>query len=394
MKALPKDEIYFEPQLYSECPDLFIIAGEHSGDEHAALMVKELLELKPNLKICAIGGNSLKTAGCHLLFDILPYSVVGFLEVLKHYKQFKVIFDKTLEWIERYRPKHICFVDYPGFNLRLAKALYEKKMSVKGGGSIALSYYISPQIWAWKANRKFQMQQWLDALAVILPFEVEHFKATSLPTAFVGHPFLSSYYNLNIAYDKEGPVLLLPGSRQKAVTYILPVLLEAFERYCKDFSDTETSAVIIVPNDELQKTAEHYLMHKPILKNRIQIRQSTEFISGSVVLTSSGTMSLKCALAGIPGAIVYKCNALTYCLGKLFIKIPYLGMCNILLNTPMYPEFIQSQAIPELLAKEIQTCRMLSERLESTVAHARRLNQLLNVSYKLTAGQWLASQLQ
>ncbi|MGB0745249.1 MAG: hypothetical protein ACPGSB_12055, partial [Opitutales bacterium] len=177
-------------------PDLLIIAGEHSGDEHAAHLVTELKAAKPELKVACLGGVKLQAAGAQLLYDLTEVSIVGFVEVLKHYNFFKALFNRTLDWIELYTPKQICFVDYPGFNLRLADQLHRRGLSRKAGGSIELSYYIGPQIWAWKAKRRFKMAKLLDRLGVIFPFEVACYKDTELPVEFVGHPFVRPGHEL------------------------------------------------------------------------------------------------------------------------------------------------------------------------------------------------------
>ena len=155
--------------------DLLIIAGEHSGDEQAARLLRALWAEKPGLKVAAFGGSRLQEVGASLVYDMTSSAVVGFWEVVRHYPFFRCLFDKMLDWIERHQPQHIVLVDYPGFNLRLARALFEKKLSKKAGGSIGISYYISPQIWAWKANRRFKMAKWIDNLGVIFPFEVACF---------------------------------------------------------------------------------------------------------------------------------------------------------------------------------------------------------------------------
>jgi len=151
--------------------DLLIVAGEHSGDEHAARVVRELRAKNPQLRICALGGPELAQAGAQLLHDLTATSVVGFVEVLKHYAFFKALFEATLRWVAQHRPRAVCFIDYPGFNLRLAAQLRTRGLSVKGGGPVKLLYYISPQIWAWKPKRRFAMARDLDAMAVIFPFE-------------------------------------------------------------------------------------------------------------------------------------------------------------------------------------------------------------------------------
>ena len=141
------------PAPASDRVDLLVIAGEHSGDQHAATLVRDLRAQRPGVSVVALGGPALAQAGAQLLHDLTASSVVGLVEVLKNYPFFKALFEETLRWIAEYRPRAICFVDYPGLNLRLAKALRERGLSVKGGGAIQLLYYISPQIWAWKAKR-------------------------------------------------------------------------------------------------------------------------------------------------------------------------------------------------------------------------------------------------
>ena len=137
--------------------DLLIIAGEHSGDELAAHMVQNLLQENPHLKIAALGGYRLKESGVELVYNMVDHSVMGLVDVIKNYSFLKSLFDNTLSWIKEHQPRHICFVDYPGFNLRLARALKELRLSQKGGGEIGLHYYVSPQIWAWKSKRRFKM---------------------------------------------------------------------------------------------------------------------------------------------------------------------------------------------------------------------------------------------
>src|SRR5436190_4791533 len=208
--------------------DLLVVAGEHSGDEHAARMVRELRTRQPGLIVAALGGPQLAAAGAQLLHDLTASSVVGLVEVLKNYSFFKALLVETLRWIAEHRPRVVCFVDYPGLNLRLAAALRERGLSLKGGGKIQTLFYISPQIWAWKAKRRFSMARDLDAMAVIFPFEPKYYSDTSLPVEFVGHPFVAADHVSPVRYDPEGPVLLLPGSRRQAVRRIFPALLAGF----------------------------------------------------------------------------------------------------------------------------------------------------------------------
>jgi len=378
------------PAPASDELDLLVIAGEHSGDEHGAEMVKRVLRKSPDLKVAAVGGRHLEAAGAQLLFDLTQFSVVGFVEVLKNYGSFKRLFDETIHWIREYRPKAVCFIDYPGFNLRVAQELEKEKLSRKQGGSIALLYYVSPQVWAWKAKRRFKMARLLDSLAVIFPFEVETFGDTSLETVFVGHPFMAGEYDLPIQYDADGPALLLPGSRAAAVEHIAPVMFRAFAEYRKRRS--KKTAKCIYANYVLRAQLEG-LLNRYGLADDVELVSNAETIGASSVLASSGTMSLKCALAGVPGAIVYRLHPATYALGRLFVRIPYIGIANLILNKPLYPEFIQGAARPKRLAEDLMECAESPERIRRTLRLSAELRDELDRPSKGGVADWLLARL-
>ena len=374
--------------------DVLIVAGEHSGDEHAARVVRELLAAQSGLAIAALGGPQLAAAGAQLLHDLTASSVVGLVEVLKNYSFFRALLDETLRWISEHRPRAVLFVDYPGLNLRLAAALRERGLSVKGGGKIKTLFYISPQIWAWKAKRRFTMARDLDALAVIFPFEVKCYADTTLPVEFVGHPFLAPDYASPVRYDPAGPVLLLPGSRKQAVARIFPVLLAGFAEFSRERADVQ--ATVLYPSNDILAVLRSA---KP--PAHVQLLPTGAPVAASVVLTSSGTMSMHCALAGIPGAIAYRANFITYLLGRLLVKIEYLGIANLLLGEPMYPEFIQGAATPAALAAELRAGLQDPARRAQTAAHAKKLRELLGQPAHSTgsgqaggtAADWLGRQL-
>ncbi|MBE35947.1 MAG: lipid-A-disaccharide synthase [Opitutaceae bacterium] len=370
------------PEPTSERVDLLVVAGEHSGDEHAAHAVRGLRAENPESSICALGGPQLEAAGAQLLYDLTASSVVGIVEVLKSYSFFKVLFEEVLDWIEKHRPRAVCFVDYPGLNLRLAKALRERGISIKGGGDVKLLYYISPQIWAWKAKRRFTMARDLDALAVIFPFEVACYADTDLAVEFVGHPFVAPEYQSPVTYDPAGPFLLLPGSRKQAVERIFPVLLSGLSAY-----GAEDTAVLY-PSEAI-----HEVLEEARPPSYVRLMKTGEPIAARAVLTSSGTMSLHCALAGIPGAIAYRTNALTYLLARLWVKLDYIGIANLLLKEPMYPEYIQGRAKGEALATELRSCAEDQERIAQTGEQQRRLKGLLDQPASGTISKWLARQL-
>lgn len=346
--------IHFEPPQRTDRPvDLLIIAGEHSGDQQAARLLAKLQRKAPELNICAIGGEALQTQGAQLLFDLTAHSVVGLFEVLRHYGFFKRFFDETLRWINEQRPRAVLFVDYPGFNLRLATQLYKQGLAKKSGGDIRLLYYIGPQIWAWKAKRRFKMAKMLDALGVIFPFEVDCYNDTDLPVTFVGHPFMDEAYTLPVRYEKDAPILLLPGSRKAAVKRIFPILLDAFALYLKKHPAATANAVY--PSEVIRALLQETLQKQsPEVRNALSLVPKETPLTASAALTSSGTMSLNVALAGIPASIAYRANPLTYAIGRMLVDIRYLGIANLLLDRPAMPEFIQGAAKPAVLAKRLE----------------------------------------
>ncbi len=365
--------------------DLLVVAGEHSGDEHAAQMVRDLRAAQPGLAVAALGGPQLAAAGAQLLHDLTGSSVVGLVEVLKNYSFFRALFEATVRWVAEHQPRAVCFVDYPGLNLRLAAALRERGLSVQGGGKIKTLFYISPQIWAWKAQRRFTMARDLDALATIFPFEPKCYADTALPVEFVGHPFVRPDYCAPVRYDPAGPVLLLPGSRKQAVGRIFPLLLGGLRAF------GPRAAVVLYPSADILAVLRS--ANPPANVSLQQVEDGREGAGAqpaSAVLTSSGTMSMHCALAGIPGAIAYRANPLTYVLGRMLVKIEYLGIANLLLDEPMYPEFIQGAATPAALARELTACLQEGERRTRTAAQAARLRALLSVPATATAAGWLA----
>lgn len=368
-----------DPQ--NSCCDICIIAGEHSGDEHAALLAGDLWKDSPDLQICAVGGPKLAGVGAQLLHDLTENSVVGVVEVLRNYSYFRQLFAAILDWLEKWQPKVVVLVDYPGFNLRLADALAKRGLSRKGGGKIALYQYISPQIWAWKSGRRFKMAKTLDEVGAIFPFEVDCYKDTSLEVHFVGHPFVREDYRSPVKFDPEGKLLLLPGSRLQAVSRIFPAMLKA----CGELSQ-EAPVAVLYPSLRVKAQLEQDLENYRPKGLPIDLLPVAEGASASAVLTSSGTMSLICALEGIPGAIVYRAHPITYWLGRQLVKIPYLGMANLILGEAMYPEFIQSDAQADMLAARLERCREQSI-IDECLLHSQKLAEALRAKHGYTAAQ-------
>jgi len=381
--------------------DLLVVAAEHSGDEHAARLVRGLRERSPGLKVCALGGTRLEAAGAQLLRDLTAGSAMGFA-VLGKLSYYRALIAEIVRWVGAHRPRAVCFVDSSGLNLRIARGLYEQGFSVKGGGRTKALYYISPQIWASRAGRRFDMAKHLDGLAAIFPFEPAVYADTALPVEFVGHPFVAPDYAAPVSYDPNGPVLLLPGSRRQVVRRLFPVLLEAHR-----LSGTTRPAVVLYPSEEILAALQAENPPANVrLVSTAEGRARTPFradsvsaasgvaalpqgIAASAVLTASGTMSMHCALAGIPGALTYKTDPLTYFLGRILVKVEYIGIANLLLKEAMYPEYIQGAATAAALAEELQQSLGDPARQERTQELSAKLRALLSMPTSGSVVDWM-----
>ncbi|HLP06554.1 MAG TPA: lipid-A-disaccharide synthase [Opitutaceae bacterium] len=368
--------------------DVLFVAAEHSGDQHAARAVRELRALRPELRICALGGPALAASGAQLLLDLTAHSALGFAAVIK-FPFFRRLIGEIVRWVGEHRPRAVCFVDSSGLNLRIAKALFERGLITKAGGRTKALYFISPQIWASRAGRRFAMAKHLDGLATIFPFEAKCYADTALPVTFVGHPFVAAEHRMAVRYDPSGPVLLLPGSRKGAVAKIFPALLDGYLWYRNDGGDR--GAVVLYPSEKILQTLR--AAHPPAEVELRALAPGDEPVGASAVLTSSGTMSLQCALAGIPGAIVYRTDPFTYHIGRWIVKVPYLGIANLLLGEAMYPEYIQDAATPARLAAQLQASLREPARVEQTRLHVEKLRELLAQPAAGSVGGWLASHL-
>ncbi len=368
--------------------DLLIIAGEHSGDELAAHMVHNLLEENPHLKIAALGGDRLKESGVELVYNMVDHSVMGLVDVIKNYSFLKSLFDNTLSWIKEHQPRHICFVDYPGFNLRLARALKELRLSQKGGGEIGLHYYVSPQIWAWKSKRRFKMAKTLDSLGVLFPFEKECYLDTDLPVTYLGHPFAEKNYPLPVEYDPDGKILLLPGSRIKSIEMIAPIIFEAFQRISA--KDSSLSAVILYPSHKVQISLEAILKSYPTLTDKISLvkNDSTKLkVKGAIM--SSGTISLSMALASVPGVIIYKLSQLNYWLLRTLVKVRFIGLANLILDQSIYPELLQKRAKVENIVNELTPYLNKQESIDDFMDASNLLRYKLIDDREMSASEWV-----
>ncbi len=372
--------------------DVLVIAGEHSGDQHAAKVVADLLVANPGLRIAAFGGPRIREAGAQLLFDMTGFSAVGIVEVLAAYPFYRRLFGRMLAWTLRWKPRLVVLVDYPGLNLRLANELRLAGLSRQGGGETAVIQYVSPQLWAWKPKRRFTMARDLDGVGTIFPFEPACYADTKLPAQFVGHPFAEPGHVPGLSYDAAGPVLLLPGSRPKPVRKIFPTLIEAFAKFRQ--KNPKHRALVLHTGGEVHAELYRLLAEYGEEARGIDLRPVSEGpAAGCAALVSSGTMSLTVALAGIPGAVVYRAHPLTWFIGRRLIAghVDRLGIANILLKRDAWPEYLQSACDPDALARRLQVCVGAPEARDRARTDAAELLRELSAKSGATPAEWMTS---
>lgn len=334
---------------------VMIVAGERSGDLHAARLIRELRTVRSDVEFFGIGGDAMREEGVRTVVDAVDMAVLGFFEVLKRYSFFKRVFRQMTGLLKSQKPDALLLVDYPGFNLRLAEKAHEL--------GIPVLYYISPQVWAWHKSRIPKMARILDLLMVIFPFEVDVFKGTGLKTVFVGHPLVESVKRTLAKPETDLPwpagsrrVGILPGSRKQEIERILPVMLQAAAELHR--RDPETSFLVAAADESGRRMIDAQLAALPEAQKRLfivvtgQMREVARQARAAMVC--SGTATVETALLRCPMIVVYRTTALTYWLGRRLIRVKWLGMVNLVADRTLCPEFIQQDAEPEAMAEALQ----------------------------------------
>jgi lipid-A-disaccharide synthase len=331
--------------------DLLVLAAECSGDELGAELIGDCIRMDGAVNVWSAGGNAMAKAGGNFLINVADHSAMGLFDVIRHLPFFLRYCDAVVDWIANALPKRVCFIDSPSLHLRVAKKLAKMGIAKKAGGPVSLYYYVAPQVWAWKPERKFEMAKIIDSLAVLFPFEVAHFANTAMATAYVGHPFMDEGCRSPIHYANDGAMLLLPGSRPAVVRRNFPPMLEAatapeLEEIQPVVSIYPTKAIGEILAEEVAKVGRdvRLISTDEALKNPVAAR---------LVAVSAGTMSLRCALEAIPGVIVYRTHPMTYWIGRHHVKLSNLGIASIILGYEFYPEFIQGAAEPRAMAEKL-----------------------------------------
>jgi len=329
--------------------NIFIVAGESSGDMHAASLIREIRLLKNNFTFTGIGGPEMKKENANLLYDISQVNFIGFSSVIRNIKKIKAILDNCISQVKELNPEAVILVDYPGFNLKLITGI---RKFYKG----KIIYYISPQLWAWHKSRVKIIKKYVDLMIVVFPFEVDFYQKENIEAEYAGHPLVKRVdgflkQNLKISSDKIN-ISILPGSRKDEIDRMMPVLIKAAEKFRKEF-DCNIN-FICSPNydvsyfKEFIKDRDFKLIHD---SNNTDLNYRT-ILNSDLVITKSGTSTMECALIGTPFCVVYKTGELNYTIGKRLVKVDHIAMVNILLKKRAVQEFLQNEMTPENIFKE------------------------------------------
>jgi lipid-A-disaccharide synthase len=362
---------------------LYFVAGEVSADNHGAALMRSLREVSRTCGIQFIGrgGPQMRAIAGEQFKDwIGEAAVLGLWEVIRKYGYFREQFRRTLSEIEKSKPDALVLIDYPGFNLRLARALRDRSPQQK------IIYYISPQVWAWNRGRIKKMARFLDLMLCIFPFEVDIYNRSGLRAVFVGHPMIERLETQRIDTKRDPDLIgLFPGSRLREVRKIFPVLIETADllhrrRPGLRFEVAAASAGLAA---EMNKILEQRRKLSRQDRQMIQIKlDATKAImqQAFVGIVASGSATLEAAYFRLPFVLIYKVAWPTYLAARLVVTVKHLGMPNVLANKEVVPEFIQHQAKPKAIIKAVK------ELMEKTDARARMVAEFDELVGKLGKG--------
>ncbi|UCH12814.1 MAG: lipid-A-disaccharide synthase [Candidatus Omnitrophota bacterium] len=333
---------------------ILIIAGEASSDYHAASLVKAINSIRDDINFFGIGGEDMQNAGVNVIYNIIDLAVIGPVDLIKYYNKLRRIYNDLCYRIKQDKPDCAILIDYPGFNLKIAKDLKSQ--------GIPVVYYISPQIWAWGSGRIKKMKHLVDKMLVFFKFEESLYQKEGIDVTFVGHPLLGTVKQTKDRNElisqfrlkpKKVTIGMLPGSRKDEVIRILPIMIKT-AKLIQETMGTDNVQFLL----PVAKTLEIKLV-KDILKevkSNITIIEEDTYNAISlckVAMVASGTATLETALLGVPMAIIYKVGLFTYLVAKtvIIIRIPYIGLVNVVAGEKIVPEFIQYGAKPKFIAE-------------------------------------------
>ncbi|MGB4780625.1 lipid-A-disaccharide synthase [Candidatus Methylomirabilis sp.] len=339
---------------------ILIVAGEHSGDLHAASVVQELLRRAPHLTVEGIGGDLMRQAGVRLHAHAGDLAVVGIVEVAARLPAIWRAYRSMIRCLRDRRPDLVILVDFPDFNLRLARRAFRL--------GIPVVYFISPQVWAWRAGRIRSIQKYVRRLLVIFPFEEGFYRERGIEAVYVGYPLLDQLTSSpsmeearrRLELEGEAPVLgLLPGSRVGEITRHLPILLRSIRHLTVE--QPGLRVIIAVAGGLPLGLIESCLDQEAISARVVQGRTYEVMAASDLILVASGTATLEAAIIGTPMVIVYRLAFLSWLLGRVLIRVPYVGMVNLVAGRRVVPELIQFHATPERIADEARRLLLSTE---------------------------------
>lgn len=325
-------------------PLVLLSCGEPSGDVYAGELLDRLRALRPDVQCFGLGGDHVAAAGGQLLAHVRDVAVVGLVEVLRHLSELRAVFDRILAEVDRRSPDVAVLVDYPDFNLRLARELHKRRIPVV--------YYVSPQVWAWRRGRIRQIRRHVARMLVLFPFEEDVYRRAGVPVTFVGHPLVERVqpvvdragFLTEIGLDPSRPVLaLLPGSRPGEVAHNLPPLRGAVEllRARRPEVQCVIAAAPTLPESDFGAGV-------PLVFGQAHALLS----SATVGVVASGTATVEAALLDLPMVVVYRLAPLTFALGRPFVRLRRFAMVNLIAGRDVVPELIQRRFTPERVAAE------------------------------------------
>jgi len=354
-----------------------IVAGEASGDMRAAGLARALKQLAPSVRLSGVGGTHMKNAGVECFSDITTLAVIGIAEVIKNLGRIKKVFDQILKQIDTTHPDAVILVDYPGFNLRLARAIKKRKMchsrdllchSRESGNPLKIIYYISPQVWAWKEARVKAIKELVDRMIVLFPFEQETYTKYGMKVDYVGHPLVDEIIvnhqptevltSIGLSAGRT-TIGLMPGSRTKEVERHLPCMLAAAQKLFEQNPERQflllraSSIPLKLIKDQMEVSLR---AKRSNLSIKIYDGPTYDGINAmDAAIVASGTATLECALLRKPMVIIYKTSWLTYAVARSVIKIPYIGLVNIVAGKKVAEELIQNEANAAKIANAIES---------------------------------------
>ena len=362
--------------------ELLVITGEEAGDLIGASLIKELKKLNSTLNIVGIGGNRMKDEKMEIIYHIDQMAFLGFVEVVKHLPFIKKVQRSLLEIVDKRKIKYAVLIDYPGFNLSIAK-----KLKARG---VKIIYYVSPQIWAWGKSRINKMKTLINKMLVVFPFEKELYEENGINVEFTGHPIVERvdqydfltreelYNKFNLKKGKE-LLLIMPGSRNQEIRKIFPESLKAANRLADKFN----MQIVVACSENMDENIFNDIggigSYKLIKGFNYDLMSNAKF-----GIIKSGTSTLEAGYFSLPMVIVYRTSFFTYFIGRQLITLDRIGMVNIILDGKVIPELIQSEVNEKTIFSEAE--KILSDE-QNYILQKRKLENIKDKLGKIGASK-------